>query len=211
MEKQVKHFFHLLDEENKDDAVIFILQLLKDGKTIFDVYENFIIPSLRDYHCPSNKTEICVWKEHTRTSIIRTIIESTYPILISEKKEPLLNKSIIVACPQEEYHEIGALISTHYLYLMGFKVKYIGANTPSSDIESAINIMNPDYLALSISNDYNLIQTKKLVERLKANYPNLNIILGGRAAIAHAKSVNIPFDYLINDLADIRKFRGEFV
>jgi methanogenic corrinoid protein MtbC1 len=210
MEKRLKKFLHFLDEENKDEAILFIHKLLDDGASIIDIYEHFIIPSLRDYHCNSNEEEICIWKEHTRTSIIRTILESTYPYLIQSKKEKKVNQFIVVACPQEEYHEIGAIISANYFNLMGFDVKYIGANTPSFEIKSAIKIMEPDFLALSVSNDYNLIQTKKLIESLKSDFPQLKIILGGRAAMLHAKDVNVQYDYLLNSLDDIQKFRGDF-
>lgn len=211
MKKQIETFFKYLDAENKDKAILYIHKLLEEGIDIINIYENYIIPSLRDYHCNAKEEEICIWKEHTRTAIIRTILESTYPYLIRAKKEKSIDKFIVIACPQEEYHEIGAIISANYFYLMGFKTKYIGANTPSFEIKSALKIMSPDYLALSISNDYNLIQTKKLIESLKFDFPDLKIILGGRSAIMHAKSVDMQYDYLLNGLEDIKKFRGEFL
>jgi methanogenic corrinoid protein MtbC1 len=92
---------------------------------------------------------------------------------------------------------------------MGYKVKYIGANTPSSEIESAVKIMAPDYLALSITNYYNLIYTKKLLERLRQSYPQLKIILGGQASMKYAHDAGIPYDTLLSSYEDIVAFRGE--
>lgn len=210
MKKELEKFLHFLDEENKDDAILYIHKLLDDGVDIIDIYENYLIPSLSNFYCNALEEEICIWKEHTRTAIVRTILESTYPYLIRAKKQKQVNQFIVIACPQEEYHEIGAIISTNYFYLMGFKIQYIGANTPSFEIKSALKIMKPDFLALSISNDYNLIQSKKLVASLKQDFPDLKIILGGRAAKMHAKGLNIQYDYILNSLEDIKKFRGEF-
>lgn len=209
MNTNYQKFLQLLDDENKDEAILFIHNLLDKGDDIVDVYETILIPSLRDYHCDSKQEEICIWKEHTRTSIIRTILESTYPYLIKARKKDRIDKFIVIACPQEEYHEIGALVSTNYFYLMGYEAKYIGANTPSAEIESAVSILKPDYLALSITNYYNLIQTKKLIEKLKTINPELKIILGGQAAMKHADEANIQYDYILNGYKDIEKFRGD--
>ncbi len=209
MENSIKQYISLLDQEKKDEAILYIHQLLDQGISIIDVYEHYLIPSLANYECDTDHEEICIWKEHTRTSIVRTIIESTYTHLIKAKKQDSVNKFIVLACPQEEYHEIGALISANYFYLMGYKVKYIGANTPSLEIKSAISIMKPDYLALSITNYYNLIQTKKLLEDLKESYPDLKIILGGQAVIKHAEQSHIPYDYILNSYKDIEAFRGD--
>ncbi|QWC00453.1 cobalamin B12-binding domain-containing protein [Mycoplasmatota bacterium] len=209
MEKKYQHFISMLDKENKDDAILFIHDLLEKDMSIIDVYENFIIPSLADYECNSSKEEICIWKEHTRTSIIRTILESTYPYLIKARKQDSINKLIVLACPQEEYHEIGAIVSANYFYLMGYKVKYIGANTPNFEIKSALKILQPDYLALSITNYYNLIQTKKLLEEIVAENDNVKIILGGQAIKKHRDDIDITYHYILNSLDDIKRFRGE--
>lgn len=209
METTYKQFIKFLDDENKDQAVLLIHELLDKDHDIVDIYENYLIPSLRDYECKLDEAEICIWKEHTRTSIVRTILESTYPYLIKQKKKKTIDQSIVLACPQEEYHEIGALISTNYFYLMGFKVKYIGANTPSDEIESAIGIMKPDFLALSITNYYNLLQVKKLVERLNNTFPDLKIILGGQASVLYADKAKIPYNFILSSYEDIVAFRGE--
>jgi len=209
MNQKYKQFIDLLDKEDKDNSVLYIHKLLEEGRSIVEIYQDFLIPSLADYECDSNHEEICIWREHTRTSIIRTILESTYPYLIKAQKEKPIDKYIVMACPQEEYHEIGAIISINYFYLMGYKVKYIGANTPNKEVQSALKIMKPDYLALSISNYYNLIQTKRLLEEIKADGTDVKIILGGQAAIKHAKKLKLPFDYILNTYEDIKNFRGD--
>lgn len=210
MEKQLKEFLVILDNENKDEAILFILDLLDKGNDIVDVYEQLLIPSLREFNCDGQNESICIWKEHTRTSIIRTILEATYPYLIKTKKQKPINKFIVVACPQEEYHEIGAIIASHYFYLMGFKVKYIGANTPTYEIKSALDVMKPDYLALSITDDYNLIQVKKLLGSISDTHPEVKVILGGRAAKLHANHLNLNYEAILNSFQEIKAFRGDF-
>ncbi|MFA5220432.1 MAG: hypothetical protein WC424_05040 [Bacilli bacterium] len=115
MQKNYQEFLELLNQERKDECVIYIMELFNSGFSVKEVYEQYIIPSLAEYECNSDVEEICIWKEHTRTSIIRTILESSYPYLIKQKKEKI-NKSIIVACPQLEYHEIGAIKTLIFLF-----------------------------------------------------------------------------------------------
>ena len=86
-EKNYQEFIDLLDKEDKDRCLTYIIELFEGGASIKDVYENYIIPSLAEYNCDSDIEEICIWKEHARTSIIRTILESTYPYLIKQKKQ----------------------------------------------------------------------------------------------------------------------------
>ena len=206
IENKYKEFINKLDNELKDDCLLLIIELFENGATIKEIYDNYLIPALARYECNSSVEEICIWKEHARTSIIRTILESTYPYLIKQKNKTI-NKRILIACPQLEYHEIGAIIATNYFILEGFDAKYIGANTPSEQIISALKILKPDYIALSITNYYNMVATKKLTEKIKLEYPNIKIIIGGQAARNETTLSQLNYDYLIQTHEDIQKFK----
>ncbi|MFA6827433.1 MAG: cobalamin-dependent protein [Bacilli bacterium] len=206
MQKNYQEFLELLNQERKDECVIYIMELFNSGFSVKEVYEQYIIPSLAEYECDSDVEEICIWKEHTRTSIIRTILESSYPYLIKQKKEKI-NKSIIVACPQLEYHEIGAIINTNFFILEGFDAKYIGANTPSEQIISAVKILKPDYLALSITNYYNIVATKKLIETLKEDNKEIKVIIGGQATKNPLTIAQLKYDYILQSYEDIVMFK----
>lgn len=201
-------FLKHLENEDKDKAVMFILDLLEEDKDILKIYEEYLIPALSNFACLLEDKEICIWKEHTRTSIIRTILEATYPFII-KSKEKSNGKSILTVCPKEEYHEIGAIIAANYFNYVGFNARYIGANTPSEEIISAIKVLNPDYLAFSVTNYYNLIEVKKLIDTLRKEYPKLEIILGGQAFANPDSLKQISYDYHLNSLEEIVDFRDE--
>ena len=203
-----KTFYKLVENEDKDQSLLFILDLYEKGKPIKEIYENYLVRVLNDFKCELEDKEICIWKEHTRTSIVRTILESSYKFLIDQKQKDN-KKSILVMCPQEEYHEIGAIIATNYFTLFGFNAKYIGANTPSDDIISAIKVMKPNYIALSVSNYYNIVVTKKLTERIRNIYPDLKIIVGGQAFADPEKLKQIDYDYCLNSYEAIKDFSLE--
>lgn len=206
--KEYKIFIDLVEKEDKDSALLFILGLLDKGESITDIYENLLIPALSDYECLMVEQEICIWKEHTRTSIIRTILEASYTYVIKEKQKRI-GKKVIVLCPQEEYHEIGAIIATHYFSIAGLDASYIGANTPSEDIISAIKVLHPDFIALSVTNYYNLVITKRLTERIRKEYPDIKIILGGQAFTHGDALKQVTYDYNINTYQEILNFSKE--
>lgn len=198
-------FLHYLSIEDKQNAVHFMLDLLHTEKiSLTELYQDYLTRSLNEFICPVENREECIWKEHTRTAIVRTIVESTYLDLAKEKsKQKRLNKSVIVVCPSEEYHEVGALIVSNFFELAGFDSRYIGANTPKSDILSAVKTLKPDYLALSVTNYYNIIQTKKITEECKLMYPNVKIIVGGNAFYHPSSIDSVQFDFHLQNYQDI--------
>lgn len=204
------NFVSLLDKEEKDKAIQYSLDVLKKKEvTLEELYLNVLAPSLYNFHCNDQDESICIWKEHARTSIVRTILEATYPFVIERKKEiKQKGKTIMVVCPSEEYHEIGAIIVAHYLSLAGYDARYIGANTPKNNIVSAVDVLHPDFVAISVTNYYNLVVTKKITEEIKTKYPEVKIIVGGQAFNHPGALEQVQYDYFLSSLTDLSQLEG---
>jgi methanogenic corrinoid protein MtbC1 len=211
MNKYYEEFNRILSTENKDTAVNFALDLLKKKTVTLEVlYTELLAPALTYFACPVADKELCIWKEHTRTSIIRTILECTYPYVIERRKlVPQKPEKIVVVCPTEEYHEIGAIIVNHFFLLTGFNSQYIGANTPKTDILTAIRALAPDYLALSVTSSYNLVVGKQITDEIKVKYPSVKIIIGGQAFLQKGALDQVAHDYYLPDAQSIPKMFGE--
>lgn len=211
MDKLYQTFINYLDREDKDQTVKFALSLLSsDQLTIEELYENILTPSLVEYSCPVADKQICIWKEHVRTSIIRTILESTYAFIIKRKEaiKPL-QKKVMVLCPSEEFHEIGAIMITHLFILQGFEAQFVGANTPKEDIVSAMRALAPDYIALSVTNYYNLVITNRIAHEVRQANPQVKIIVGGQAFLHQGALDAVIHDYYFKEYADIIRFGME--
>lgn len=211
MEKIYQSFINYLDGEDKDQAVKFALMLLETNQvTVEELYERILTPSLAHYSCPVQDKQICIWKEHVRTSIIRTILESTYAFIIKRKEmiQPL-HKKVMVLCPTEEFHEIGAIMITHLFALQGFDAQYVGANTPKEDIVSAMRALQPDYIALSVTNYYNLVVTNRIVQGIRNANPQVKIIVGGQAFLHQGALDAVVHDYYFKGFDDIVCFGRE--
>ena len=83
MEKYEKQFSILLEQEKKQQAYEFALELLQNGTiNVIELYSDVLTPSLNHMQCSLQDKKMCVWKEHVRTAIVRTIVESCYPFVV---------------------------------------------------------------------------------------------------------------------------------
>lgn len=213
MSKQVYFdtFLKYLDQEDKANAVSYAISLIDHEQlSIEELYMDLLAPSLHVFKCSETDMDICIWKEHLRTSIIRTILEISYHYILKRIKTiKLSNIKVVVLTPAFEYHEIGAIMNTHFFMLEGFQANYIGANTPKGDILSAIRAYQPDYIALSVTNPYNLVITKQITDDIKRFFPEVKIILGGQAFMEINNIKDFKYDYILQTLSDLRKFSSE--
>jgi MerR family transcriptional regulator, light-induced transcriptional regulator len=207
----LNQFLEILDQENKQEAVRFATELLEKGTlSIEELYIQLLAPSLLFFSCKVEDEEICIWKEHFRTSIIRTILEISYTFILKRLNQiPKVNKKVVILTPAFEYHEIGAIMNAHFMLLEGFDANYIGANTPKNEILSAIRAYEPDFIAISVTNPYNLVITKQITDEIRRFFPNVGIILGGQAFREKHNVESIKYDYILQSLDDLKAFRKQ--
>lgn len=67
-----------------------------------------------------------------------------------------------------------------FLTISGYNAVFVGSNTPYSDFYNAVEKIKPDLIAISVSNYYNLVVTKKIIEDLRKKTDS-KIIVGGYA------------------------------
>lgn len=208
-------FISYLDREEKEKCLQFILSKLeRDEIDVVTLYNEVLTPSLYAEFCNIEQKEMCIWAEHVRTSIIRTIIECCYPYIIKEKTVNYGSASkgkVVVVCPPGELHEIGARMVSDFFSLCGFSVIFVGANTPQDDIITAIKYINPQFVAISITNYFNLVAARTMVSqitKLKNSLP-FKIILGGQACRRNPDACQLMnADLILDSFADIQKLTG---
>jgi len=207
-------FIQMMKKLQRENVTTFIKEKLANEEISYtELYEELLIPYLSNWDCDEEIQELCVFKEHVSTSIIRTIIEINYPFLVEKRKKFLedgriteLRKKVFIACPAGEFHEIGARIVSDIFYINGYDVLYVGANTPLDEIIKMTKVYIPDYIAFSVSDPYNIISTKKTIAKLRDNNTQSKIIVGGRAfKINPHVFKQIKADLLLNSFDDIQK------
>ena len=185
MREIYEQFNAYFEEENKEKAVAYILQLLQDKKIdVLKLYNEILTPAQYDITCKVSDKRICIWKEHVKTAIIRTIVECCYPYVIEMRNEQAEKKELtaVVLCPPEEYHDLGARMVSDFFTICGCESIFVGSNTPYKDFYNAVDVIRPDIIAISVSDYYNLVVTKKMIDDLRkiVTYP-VKIVVGGYA------------------------------
>lgn len=216
MQKLYDKFILFLESENKVEAVDLILKEFQKVTKIEDfvkIYEEVLTRSLNEMTCSLKDKKLCVWKEHVRTSIVRTILECAFPCMVALRKglgEKKLNKKAVIICPDGEYHVIGARMAADFFTLVGFDATYVGASTPKEEFIYAINEINPDVLAISVTNFYNIVSAKRTIEAIRKTAEHCPlIVVGGNAFINNPKIEDIGADMLLNTYEEIKKLAKE--
>lgn len=209
----LNQFQQYLGTYDKDCTIEYSMSLLSEKKiTVQELYEKILTPSLNSISMTRAEEASEIWKEHLMTNIVRTIIECAYPYVLKEKqihKGEYKTQRVIIVCPEEEYHEIGARMGADFFVIMDYEVFYIGCNTPKETLYSAIETLHPDVIAISITNTLNLVSLKRIVKELKEKTgSSVKILLSGSAFI-HANKSEKDFnaDGLVLTLKDIELFR----
>jgi methanogenic corrinoid protein MtbC1 len=184
MNKHYDEFMKLFSKNLKDRCVTWSMdQIGKGTLTIPDLYSNILVPALYSIDdCPENNPG-CIWDEHVKTSIVRTIIEALYPTVINlSEKSVRKHKKVVLICPEREYHEIGLRMMADFFQINGYEVIYVGSNTPRVQIWEVISTEKPDYVGISVTDYYLLSEAKKIIERIKNECSkDIKILLGGQA------------------------------
>lgn len=203
-------FSTLLDKEDKENCVSFIMSLFQNASSpndIVNVYTKILARALNEIGCSIADRNICIWKEHIRSSIVRTILENAYPFIVKIRNDikSTNGKTVAVICPDGEYHEIGARMISDFFSLAGFESIYVGASTPKEEFINALNYKKIDIFALSITNYYNLVSTKKTITAIKEKAGNSVLIaVGGQAFNNNPSAVSsIGADILLHTFEDI--------
>ncbi|HEY77913.1 MAG TPA: cobalamin B12-binding domain-containing protein [Dehalococcoidia bacterium] len=208
-----EQFLSYLDKDDRFGCVDFILTALqKNDLDIVTLYDEILAPSLRESFCREKQKAICIWEEHVRTSIIRTVIECCYPYVVKErdgKYRSAAKGKVIVVCPPEELHEIGARMVADFFTICGFDAIFVGANTPQAEILEAIGYVKPKYVGISVTNYYNLVAARKTISRIRelrqTTDADFKIIAGGLAFEQNPCACDdVGVDLLLHNFEDIK-------
>jgi methanogenic corrinoid protein MtbC1 len=132
--------------------------------------------------------EEVVWEEHYTTSIVRTIVESMHDIVALRAAEvPPNGHTVILACPAEEYHDLGLRMLADRLTLGGYVVHFLGASLPIGELVLAVKELGSDTVLLSASTHFHRMQLREYADVLAEETPHVRIWAGG-AAFAHGHS-----------------------
>ena len=106
-------------------------------------------------------------------------------------------------------------MAADFFTLNGYDTVFVGSNTPYQDFYNAADLIRPDIIAISVSNYYNIVATKKIISELRRRTGGKSrIIVGGNAFLGGVHSAEVVgADCIIQTFSDIRSLSegGEIV
>ena len=116
--------------------------------------------------------------EHLATAITESLLNLVYPAVFSA---PHTNRSAVIACVANEYHQIGGKIVADLFELNGWHGYFLGANMPLEDLMQMIADHKPELVGLSLSVYLNMPNLLKVLDAVTSAYPELRVLVGGQA------------------------------
>lgn len=178
-------FREALEQMDKPLCVKLAIRMLqKKEQTIVGLYTQVLAPTLNNMTDTSDNQPAAIWREHIRSSIIRTIIECCYPFVLAEAEANGIRTGkgkVVIVSPADEYHELGARMGSDFFHLCGYETIFVGSNTPKAEILKGLELEKPDYVVINAVNFYNVFKVQKVVAEIKALWPELKILASGYA------------------------------
>lgn len=179
--------------------------ILNEGGDIKLLYDGILKKSLYNIGELWETGKITVATEHLASAIVETILSEVYFKIITQNK---INKTAVLACTENEFHQIGIKMVTDIFENNGWHVHFLGANTITEELISLIGTIHPDILAISLSIPFNLPSLEKMLTKIRAQYPDLYIFVGGQAFLHGGFEILKKFQNIIYkaDLNELDEF-----
>jgi MerR family transcriptional regulator, light-induced transcriptional regulator len=167
----------LLKGEKKKSSEI-VINLVENNLELEDIYEETIKKAMYKVGELWEYGKISVATEHLASAIVESNLNELYSR--SEIKESN-NKSVVLACIEKEFHQIGLKMVADIFEIFGWKTIMLGSNVPANELIDFISEIKPELVALSFSIYFNLNNLEKNLAEINDNFPDLKIIVGGQA------------------------------
>jgi len=180
MKDDYSEFMGLIRTADRSACLDWAMKKLEGGMDVLSLYRGILAPSLREKDCLGDGDQ-CIFIEHLRSSIIRTIVENAYPFVVARGSSGR-GKKVLVTAPVDEYHDLAVRMAADLFTMAGFEVMVLGANTPAGVIVAAAESFRPDMISLSISNYYHIpTAAREIADMRRRLGEKVLIVVGGTA------------------------------
>jgi MerR family transcriptional regulator, light-induced transcriptional regulator len=159
-----------LDEARAEEVVDRLLA----GYALDTVLRDAILPFLHDLGDRWSRGAITVGQEHFATAVITGRLHA-----LARGWDAGVGPRAVVACPSQERHDLGLLCFALALRNRGWRVWYLGADTPSLAIDGVATQLEADLVVVSAVRAEPLVA---VVPELAAIAGRRRMCLGGRGA-----------------------------
>lgn len=186
-------YISLLLEGDRNGCKAVIEQLLWDKYPVKTLYQEVFQKSL--YHVGElwEQNKISIAREQVATSITESLLTLVFPDICS----PSCNgKKVVVACTENELHQLGARMVADFLEMNGWDSHFLGSNTSADKLIHVLLNKKPDLLCLSLSVLDHLPQLLDTISKVRKHFSKLPIAVGGQAFLWGGKEELMAYNHV---------------
>ena len=170
---------------DKANAVRLAVEAVTNGSIgIAGLYRDVLTPLLAQAGARWQRGTVAVWEEHLASATVRTIVEILYPGVLKAKAAlPPAGRSVLLACPPEEAHDLGLRMVADRFDMAGWTTYYLGPDTPVEEIADAARRLGVDAIVMSSSTHFHRLAVRHAVDSLRSALPGVDVWVGGPAFV----------------------------
>lgn len=157
-----------------------------------------VVPLVEEIGLRCMDGRLSIAQEHLATAVIKAHLDDVRTLMTSPDQAP----TILVTTPQNQIHEIGALIVSIVAALQSWSVLYLGPNLPAAEIVNAVMRSRSSALCLSIVHP---LDDKLLEQELRwirqGLGPSFPIFVGGQGAASYLDTLSAVEAIVETDLS----------
>jgi DNA-binding transcriptional MerR regulator/methylmalonyl-CoA mutase cobalamin-binding subunit len=151
-----------------------VLDELLSTATLDSILADVVIPFLRELGERWERGEITVAQEHFASSVLRGRL-----LGLGRGWDRGIGPRVLLSCAPRERHDLGLIAFGLALRARGFRILYLGADTPVESIAQAARSARPHAVVVSAVSAERFTEIAGALRELAAEYP---VYLGGAGA-----------------------------
>lgn len=163
---------------NRRNCSAIAKQYLGQNPSFLQLYEEVFKVALYEVGRLWETNQISVASEHIATAITEGILNEYFEQIVSKTR---LNRKVVVACVEDEKHQVGVKMVADTFEMHGWESFFLGTGIPLVELIRYIHEVKPDLIAISLSIYFNFANLIKMLNKLREEFPELHIIIGGQA------------------------------
>jgi DNA-binding transcriptional MerR regulator len=158
-----------------------VLDVALDSFSVDGVMSDLLIPYLDDLGERWSRNEVTVAQEHFASNLIRARL-----LALGRSWDAGYGPRALLACPEGELHDLGIVLFGVALARRGWRITFLGANTPLPTVISTAREVRPDAVVVAVTDPAHLAGAEPHLASLARSY---RLFLAGRGTDGIAAAV----------------------
>jgi MerR family transcriptional regulator, light-induced transcriptional regulator len=171
------------------------------GLGVTGFLEGVVVPLLQRVGDEWHIGRVTIAQEHLTSSLVKQLLNG----IIGNPMHSPGARSVLVATPAGDEHELGSLLAAATATAEGWRVVNLGPDLPAREIATAATQMKADLVALSVTYAPDALETLQELRDLRAQLPDeIPLLLGGAAAIRMKDRIRLERVTVVATFAELR-------